>query len=211
VKPEPKPPVAKPEPKPPVAKPEPKPPVAKPEPKPPVTKPEPKPPVTKPEPKPPVTKPPVTKPEPKPPVTPSEPTAPGEVVVTGFVFGEPKGLAPGLPDAYWIYRDASGWHLRTTTDKALRKFAGRIFLSEGRVTRAAASTIEGRDRIKNTDRDIQLNFETFGKMDGIDFDTSGAKCIHFDLTYEGQSDPKVIRIGASKLVPTSAKFMICGG
>jgi hypothetical protein len=203
--PKPKPPVTKPEPEP---EPEPKPPVTKPEPKPPVTKPEPKPPVTKPEPKPPVTKP---EPKPKPPVTKPEPKPePLPMGIDGFVFGRPAPLKARLPDAYYVYQDTTGWHLRTTTDgRDATKFKGRIWLTEGKFSAATVATAEQSDRFKATAQSIEIDFETSTGLDGVDFDFPGVRCVNFELFYDGKLDPKVIFVGAKKINPPTAKFMIC--
>jgi hypothetical protein len=200
-RPDPEPPVSKPDPEP-----KPKPPVTKPEPKPPVTKPDPKPPVTKPEPEPPVTKP-EPKPEPKPPVTKPEPKSEG---LEGFVFGAPAGLKAGLPDAYYVFLDEKGWHLRTTTAGTIwRTFKGSISITQGRFTQAKRVTKQAVDGYVLTPRKIQFDFKTSVGVDGIDFTLPDERCVRFELSYEGRLDPKVIKVGANAITPPSANFVLC--
>lgn len=180
------------------------------------TRPESRPPI-KPEPRP-ETEPPATtepksevkpKPRPKPEMKPK----PEEQGLPGFVFGAPSGLKPGLPDAFWVYQDEQGWHLRTTTDskKVLHKFTGRIWITEGTFSSAKPSRLEqGQDSVKSTARAIKFSFDTIGVMDGVDWKSIDRQCIHFELLYDGKADAKVIYLGAKKINPPSNVFLICG-
>jgi hypothetical protein len=211
-KPEPKPDVTPAKPKPITTKPEPKP-----EPKPvdvkPIPKPEPKPVTPKPvEPKPVTPKPAEPKPEPKPDPKPTPSTPVQPKGVAGFVVGPPKDLVRGHPDAYWIYQDAKGWHVRTTTQghKVIKTFKIRITITEGSISDVKATRTEGKDTLRSTSRKIESYLATSGEMDGFDFQVTGARCLNFELLLEGQKpDPKIIRLGASMVTPASSEFAIC--
>jgi hypothetical protein len=194
--------------KPPETKPKPEP---RPETKPPETKPkpEPKPPETKPkpEPKPPETKP---KPEPRPTKPKPEPKPPVEKGIDGFVFGKPDDIKAGARDAYYVYQDETGWHLRTTTAGTIwRTFKGRISITQGKFTAARRVTKQAVDGFQLANQNIQFDFKTSVGIDGIDFESPDARCVQFELSYESRLDPKVIRIGAKGITPAAATFTIC--
>jgi hypothetical protein len=219
-KPEPKPPVVV-KPKPPTSKPEPEatPPTTKPDepkpeakpkprPKPPKAKPKPrpKPPKAKPEPKP---QPPKTKPEPKPKPKPKPPND-----ERGFVFGVPPEMEPGHPSALWIYQDADGWHFRTTANQVLRKFLGKIWVTEGKIVSATASTGEGKneinDKLRVAKKEVLFVFATFGRMDGVDLRVSGTKCVHVEVTVDGKVETQLVYLGATMVHPAGNPFEVCG-
>jgi hypothetical protein len=168
------------------------------------TKPTPKPVETKPTPKPVE-----TKPTPKPVET--KPTPKPEPPTDWFAFGVPEGLKPGLPDAYWIYQDAEGWHLRTTSrsQPPLAHFQGTIRITDGKFSNVQKVGMEGNDRIESAAQNIEVDYETMGHWDGIDFGLSGTKCLHFDLRVDAKYQPKLIFVGAKKVNPPAAKFTIC--
>jgi len=153
-------------------------------------------------------KPPVVVPKPVPPPEPAKPEITG---VRGFVAGMPAGLKAGLPDAYWVYFDDQGWHLRTTTDNpAVRKFGGQIFLAEGAMADVRAYRVEAQDRLKKTSAQlIDFGFETIGEMDGVDFKFTGSKCVQFKLLIDGKPKPTQIWLGANKVHPPGSDFAIC--
>jgi hypothetical protein len=162
---------------------------------------------------------PEAKPEPKPEAKPKPDTKPvltpmpKNKGVPGFVLGAPADLKPGLPDAFWIYKDDHGWHLRTTTDntKVFHKFTGRIWVTTGTFKDVKATSNErGQDALKITDQRIDVTFDTLGVMDGVDWKLAGNQCIHFELFYDGKPHPNLIRLGANKVSPESHVFMLCG-
>jgi hypothetical protein len=158
--------------------------------------------------------PPASQPDPKtePLPPPAKPETKPEPVKSapGFVTGEPTGIQPGAPDGFWIYRDSKGWRLLTTTaGKITRTFKGKIWLTESKFSVVHKITPENDDKLTAGPRFIELDFDTDTGIDGVMFEFSETRCVHFELFYEGKPDPKFIRIGKNKVHPPSANFAIC--
>jgi hypothetical protein len=122
----------------------------------------------------------------------------------------PSGITAGQRDAYFVWQDDAGWHLRTTAKAPdIRHFNGRVWVQEGAVIDPAPLTLEGKDRVHKTARSLEIDFYTQPKLDGIDWKFSGAKCVQFTLLVEGKEQPKLIFLGATKANPPAATFSIC--
>lgn len=134
----------------------------------------------------------------EPPAPPSAQPAP---VAPNIANGQPPNMKPGAPGAYWIWRDASGWHLRSTTAKQLQRFHGKITAD---ITQVKPVRLEMKDRLKATTKWILFNFDTAGHLDGFDFNANG--CATFNLSPGGN---KKIFIGASEAQPSSHHFTLC--
>lgn len=138
--------------------------------------------------------PPVTEPPPPPNVNPVATPA-------NVANGRPPNLKPGAQAAYWVWRDANGWHVRTTTAKNLHRFHGKV---TGDIVNVKPVRTEMNDRMKSTKDWILFAFETAGNLDGFDFTTNG--CASFNLHANAG---KKIFIGASELQPTTNFFTLC--
>jgi hypothetical protein len=158
-----------------------------------------------------VTKPetrPATKPKPEPKPRP-RPKPAGEEGLQGFTFGRPPSLKPGLPDAWWVYQDDAGWHVRTTTDDR-HQMKGRVWVTTGKLASVKVTVLEKQDGVQSDAQSIDIDFDTDKVMDGVDFVLTGTKCAHFALLVDGKPEPKLIHLGASTMTPPSATFVLCG-
>jgi len=148
-------------------------------------------------------------PEPPAPAT-GTPAAPQELKPLSIADGRPRGLAPGAPAAYWIWRDATGlWHLRTTTARLEHTFRGRVVGASAPVGGVSPSRSEFRDRIRVTPRGVVFSFVTRGHIDGFDFRPADNQCVRFNLDMGGGPRPKRIYIGARRRSPRTGVFNIC--
>lgn len=138
--------------------------------------------------------PPVVEPPP-PPIAKPVPVAPN------VVMGQPPNLKPGAPAAYWIWRDAGGWHLRTTTKKLLHHFQGKI---SGAITSVTPVRIEMKDRLKSSSSWILFAFDTAGNMDGFDWQMNG--CGTFNLQH---TNNKAVYVGSGEAQPAGSHFTLC--
>ena len=134
--------------------------------------------------------------EPPPPATPT-PVA----VAPNIANGQPPNMKPGAPAAYWIWRDANGWHLRTTTAKTLQRFNGKIWSD---VTEVKPVRLEMKDRLKASTKWVIFAFDTGGHMDGFDFRSNG--CATFNLQQGGN---KKVFIGSGEVQPANNHFTLC--
>lgn len=124
------------------------------------------------------------------------------------VEGRPNELKPGAPEAYWVWHDAQGWHLRTTTARNAHRFTGRVWGVKGAV-QAKAVRNELNDRFKHSGKAMTFDFYTQGHEDGFDFQIAEGNCAIFHLFVDGEARPGRIRLGAAGAAPPSATFKAC--
>ena len=120
-------------------------------------------------------------------------------------------MRAGAPDAMWLWHDGPEpeWHVRTTTARALRRFSGVLWVEEGAFSKVKSSRLELQDRMRPGKREITFDFTTEGSIDGIDFMTPGARCLHVQLLVDGKPDPAQIFLGQKGKHPGKATFSIC--
>lgn len=140
-------------------------------------------------------------------------TAPAEVKPS-VAEGRPSALRSGANFSYWVWRDAEGWHLRTTSARKDHKFQGRIRAqTPGAISDIKAVSMEhnkkGSDRLAMEGGELVFELFTSGKNDGFDFKVSGNGCLEFYLQIDGDSDPKRIHLGQSQTAPPSTHFRLC--
>ncbi len=129
----------------------------------------------------------------------------------GIARGAPRGLQPGHPEALWVWHDddGSGWHVRSTTHSQRHRFSGRVWVADGSVANVNPSRLEFRDRLHIGPRFVEFDFETDGGIDGFDFRSIGAKCVHFALFVDGRGDPGKVKVGAGEAHPRHHVFTLC--
>jgi hypothetical protein len=129
----------------------------------------------------------------------------------GIGLGSPPDLKPGAPDAFWVWFDESGWHVRTTAPaNVASEFSGRVWTGEGTLSSVKSIRIETEDRVRAAGRAAEFHFLTGGHLDGFDFKITETECVRFKLMYQGKlADTKLIHIGAKQVHPTSATFKLC--
>lgn len=132
-------------------------------------------------------------------------------VPKGVEFGQPKGLKAGGPDAFWVWLDKDGWHVRTTAPASpVRQFTGRIWVSEGKIADTKFVRTELLDRTRSGVNFVEFDFDTAGGIDGFDFKAPGAKCVRFKLMYEGApANRALVNIGEKQVHPERVIFSLC--
>ena len=144
-----------------------------------------------------------------------------ETILNIDVSGRPDMVARDGTKMY-IWRDDTGWHLRTNAKnnkkkKKGEKFGGVIQVQEGRITSLQSTTgleskKKGRDAgwLSPEKKTIRFEFQTTGKgEDGFDFQvTDSAKAIRFDLRIGGYDHPDQILLGFDKQPAPAGVFVL---
>jgi hypothetical protein len=134
-----------------------------------------------------------------------------EDMALGIVEGKPKGLEPGAPAAFWIWRNAQGiWKVRTTTAKKLHEFRGRVEGVQKPIGKVKPSRLEYGDHIRRgAQHEIIFKFATKGNIDGFDFRAPAGTCIRFDLMLDRGATAKRVFIGKNAVSPKTNHFILC--
>ncbi len=121
--------------------------------------------------------------------------------------GQPKNLTSGQSHRFYIWRDDSGWHLRTTTGREKHFFAGVVTVVGGKVGNFKTFQFEKKDTLKinSTRTQLAFDFATDTQIDGFDFQTD-AQSVNFDLRMDGKRNADVIYIGSNGQSPRNVPF-----
>ena len=131
------------------------------------------------------------------------------VTEPGYAVGGQPAFHAGSPEAYWIWHDAGGWHLRTTTMAARHRFHGAVYPAAGGVLSDVRPVgLEWGDRIRMGARGIEFDFETHGFEDGFDWRVSSG-CNQFDIFIDGKPHPHKVHLGAGAMHPRGIPFESC--
>jgi hypothetical protein len=123
--------------------------------------------------------------------------------------GRPPGLKSGSVEAYWIWHDSAGWHLRTTTHSSRHRFQGRVSAMRGSVDNVRATRLEYGDRFRQKGNQMAFDFTTDGGVDGFDFAIAEGDCAQFYLLIDGKPNPERVVIGAGGRHPSHTAFRLC--
>ncbi len=129
--------------------------------------------------------------------------------------GEPKGLVAGHPRSYFVWHDAHGWHLRSTTEKVKHQFKGHIEVEGGTIEKIHSYKLEKTGeladqwKLDSSKHGVKFDFETDGGIDGINFHVSkDAKSIRFKLLIDGKEQTEHIHIGRAGHHPKDNPFTL---
>jgi hypothetical protein len=120
---------------------------------------------------------------------------------------------------YFVWYDAGGWHLRTTTKEISHEFSGTIRVVGGTVTKIENfSGLEARPgqkgkndigRLDESRRNITFKFATKGREDGFDFKVGPtAETLQFNLKVNGYGHREMILIGGEGTAAPQAAFSL---
>jgi len=124
------------------------------------------------------------------------------------IDGGRPAFGPGASEAYWIWRDAHGWHLRTTSAGTPHRFHGAIVPLDGEIADVRPTRLERDDRIKMGQHEIRFAFVTQGGADGFDWHvTSG--CTRFKIFIDGAARPDLVHLGGFANRPQHVPFARC--
>jgi len=121
--------------------------------------------------------------------------------------GQPKNLTSGQSHRFYVWRDDSGWHLRTTTGREKHFFAGVVTVVGGKVANFKTFQFEKKDTLKinSTRTQLAFDFATDTQIDGFDFQTD-AQSVQFDLRMDGKRNADVIYVGSNGQSPRNIPF-----
>ena len=123
--------------------------------------------------------------------------------------GQPAGLHSGAPEAYWVWHDGGGWHVRTTTTGAAHRFQGRVWALHGDLENVRPTRLEWNDRIRRSGNAFSFDLTTAGSYDGFDFWVAEGDCAQFTVLVDGRAQPDRVIIGAGNRHPTNTTFRLC--
>lgn len=116
----------------------------------------------------------------------------------------------GKSGGYWVWADADGWHLRTTSAGPMLDFSGVISpLKGGKIEELRPARANSRyDKLAVTEKGIEFRLPTQADVEGFDWKvTSG--CNRFELLANGLATPGVIRLGGMGDAPSQIPFDLC--
>jgi hypothetical protein len=132
--------------------------------------------------------------------------------------GRPAQLREGATTRYCVWRDETGWHIRTTTGGIQHEFQGTVRAIGGTFASMELPKTEGKKGKPKT-RDawavsadkqtLAIELKTRGSIDGCDFQLSrDVRYLDFDLRIDGASAPERIFIGKEGVHPASSMFKL---
>ncbi len=133
--------------------------------------------------------------------------------------GRPDEEFVKVPQRYYVWHDAEGWHLRTAAQaNALRKFHGTITLKRGTFNKLREIGLERKGKYADVSRvsadrtRIEFTIHTSSSFDGYDFTIKGDPDarVEFELHRGGRNFPKEIFIGGEGQHPQGVKFEFPG-
>lgn len=128
--------------------------------------------------------------------------------------GRPDEKFVKVPQRYYVWHDAEGWHLRTAAKQNIRKFHGTIILKGGTFNKLREIGLERKGRYADVSRvsadrtKIEFTIYTSTSFDGYDFTIKGDPDarVEFELHRGGRDFPKEIFIGREGKHPAGVKF-----
>jgi len=117
-------------------------------------------------------------------------------------------FGPGAPEAYWVWHDGGGWHLRSTTAGLPHRFHGTIVPLGGQIADARPIRLESSDRIRIGAGGITFDFVTQGGEDGFDWHVSSG-CNRFEIFIDGAARPHHVHLGGPATAPRHVPFDRC--
>jgi hypothetical protein len=116
-----------------------------------------------------------------------------------------RALADPGPDAYVVWADADGWHLRARSDVP-RVFHGWIETGRVRGLQAAGTPASA---VLTGGGGIAFSFVTDASTGEAGFDWRGSECPEFSIYMDGE--PRTLRVfaGAYAASPVRTPFTLC--
>ena len=115
-----------------------------------------------------------------------------------------------------MWRDALGWHVRTTTKELEHHFRGHISVEGGKLEDVKSYKRERRGPQKDLfvvgpeGRTINFDFSTKGGIDGVDFHVKGKGATLSFVLEIGEKDPKFVPdrifVGKAGAHPAASPF-----
>jgi hypothetical protein len=128
----------------------------------------------------------------------------------GLFEGRPDDLQPGGNLGYSIWHDDGGIHLRTSGPGPRHLFNAAI-QTDGELLDVRLAQLEGDDSFQVSDGGevLQLHFETWDHLDGVDFNIEGGHAMRLVLRRDGALIPTdEIYLGSDGHHPDANPFII---
>jgi hypothetical protein len=120
--------------------------------------------------------------------------------------GKPQ-FKPGDPEAFWVWHDAAGWHMRATTPaKKQHGFHGVIRAQGISELKPTAKSLGGKVRLEGSA--IRFEFDLFEGADGFDW-KQNEPCVALELKIDKQAKVERIFVGAKAESPSAMPFDAC--
>lgn len=128
-------------------------------------------------------------------------------------WNRPEGSIVDQTARYYVWYDASGWHIRCTA-KGLRTFHGAVRLKNARIKSCLPVGLsDGKQkgkpdawRVNDKRSELTFRFRTANKSDGFDIGVDGDGTIEFELSIDDQQKPQAIFVGQKKRHPQKSPF-----
>lgn len=129
-------------------------------------------------------------------------------------WGEPKGLKKG-ESMFWLWYEKEFWYLRTTGDKVVHRFQGKLTITGGKLANLTPLNGERKGAVAdlfvfNKARDeMQFDFRTGTSFDGLNFKPDdNATTLRFEFYLDGTAQKDHIKIGKNSNHPESNVFTV---
>jgi hypothetical protein len=128
--------------------------------------------------------------------------------------GRPDEKFVKVPQRFYVWHDAEGWHLRTAAQQNIRKFHGTITLKGGTFNKLREIGLERKGKYADASKvsadrtKIEFTIYTSTSFDGYDFTIKGDADarVEFELHRGGRDFPKEIFVGGEGQHPPGVKF-----
>lgn len=115
----------------------------------------------------------------------------------------------GDPEAFFIWHDINGWHLRVTTPKKKwHAFQGVVRALGNPITNVKATRPALASKLQTTNKAVFFDFEIFEGIDGFDWNTD-ERCMTIELRIDKLPQPSRIHVGAKGETPVAMPFDAC--
>jgi hypothetical protein len=130
-------------------------------------------------------------------------------------WNRPEGSIVDQTARYYVWYDASGWHIRSTA-KGLRTFHGIVRAKNAQIKSCVPVGLsDGKQkgkpdawRVNDKRSELTYRFRTAAKSDGFDIKVEGDGTVEFELEIDGEQKPQTIFVGEKKRHPEKSPFSL---
>lgn len=123
--------------------------------------------------------------------------------------GRPSLFHIGAPEAYWIWHDKGGYHVRTTTAHRSHVFAGTVTLPFEKFSLIERFSLAHKDDyVRKAGNRIDFSFASDRNVDGFDFWATWPHEATFHLMIDGNAATNRVYIGLYNAHPAHDPFSI---
>lgn len=124
-------------------------------------------------------------------------------------IGRPSLYHIGAPEAYWIWHDKGGYHVRTTTPHRTHVFSGVVTLPSDKFSLIERfGPAHKDDYVRKVDNRIEFSFASDRNVDGFDLWATWPHEATFHLMIDGNTATNRVFIGLYNAHPAQDPFSI---